>query len=78
MKVFWKMLAVFAAIAAVAAALYCFRDKLKALCPCCGKKVFHPVEEAEDFCEASQEEAPAEAASGEESTQEVSSEDFAD
>ena len=37
MKALVKILAVFGAIAAVAALLYHFRDKLKALCPCCGK-----------------------------------------
>ena len=37
MKTLVKILVAFGAIAAVAALLYHFRDKLKALCPCCGK-----------------------------------------
>lgn len=75
MKVFWKMLAVFAAIAAVAAAVYCFRDKLKAMCPCCKKGEFHPVKPMEEQ-ELSQEESPEESTS--EEKEEISSEDFAD
>ncbi len=78
MKVFWKVLAALAAIAAVGAALYCFRDKLKALFGCdCGKVEF--VAEEEQAAEEALEEVPVEEAPVEEApAEEVTPADFAE
>lgn len=49
MKFLIKLLAVLGAIAAIGAVLYVLRDKLKALCPCCCKDDYVPVEEPDAF-----------------------------
>lgn len=48
MKCLVKILAALGAIVAIGAVLYCLRDKLKALCPCCcGKNDFVPAKDVD-------------------------------
>lgn len=88
MKTFMKIMAAMAAIAGAAVVLYHFRDKLKALCPCCKCRedgsdfepcCYYPVqEESEEVAPA--EETPVEEAKEEVNQEEtdVTSEDFED
>lgn len=55
-KLLWKILAALGSIAAIAVALYCFKDKLKALCPNC-KVNFVPQKDLEEEAEQPVEEA---------------------
>lgn len=88
MKALVKILAVFGAIAAVAALLYHFREKLMALCPCCKKDnvpvTDEPAEEQDVLVEETPVEAEAETAeavaeeAAEEAAETVTAEDFAE
>lgn len=92
MKALVKILAVFGAIAAVAALLYHFREKLMALCPCCKKDnvpvTDEPAEEQDVLVEETPVEAEAEAEAetaeavaeeaAEEAAETVTAEDFAE
>lgn len=87
MKTIMKIMAALAAIAAAAVVLYHFRDKLKALCPCCRTRDYESDFEPCCCCVSDEapveqtvvEEAPVEQAE-EEAVQEpeATSEDFAD